>query len=91
MLRHGLGRSMCSPVVVSSLFISLTDSHHSDNDRDSDWVSGNMASKKSSKLNKVFLSTEQQQVLGMVLEQGKNIFFTGSAGMSLMLDLPLSY
>jgi hypothetical protein len=25
---------------------------------------------------------EQQQVLGMVLEQGKNIFFTGSAGES---------
>lgn len=50
-----------------------------------------MSSKKSSKLNKVFLSTEQQQVLGMVLEQGKNIFFTGSAGMSLMLDFSLNY
>lgn len=41
---------------------------------------GNMAAKKSGKLNKVFLSIEQQQVLGMVLNQGKNIFFTGSAG-----------
>ncbi|GHJ87381.1 hypothetical protein NliqN6_3783 [Naganishia liquefaciens] len=51
-----------------------------ENERDSDWIPGNMASKKSSKLNKVFLSTEQQQVLSMVLEKGKNIFFTGSAG-----------
>ncbi|KAI5452107.1 DNA helicase [Naganishia albida] len=51
-----------------------------DNDRDSDWMPGNMAAKKSGKLNKVFLSIEQQQVLGMVLNQGKNIFFTGSAG-----------
>lgn len=53
---------------------------NSDSDRDPDWMPGNMAAKKSGKLNKVFLSIEQQQVLGMVLNQGKNIFFTGSAG-----------
>ncbi|GAC93473.1 hypothetical protein PHSY_001038 [Pseudozyma hubeiensis SY62] len=35
-------------------------------------------SKKS--VNKIFLSQEQRKVLHMVVEEGKNVFFTGSAG-----------
>lgn len=34
--------------------------------------------------NKLVLSTEQQEVLKMVVDQGKNIFFTGSAGEGLL-------
>lgn len=30
------------------------------------------------------LSDEQKRVLQMVVEEGKNVFFTGSAGMSLV-------
>lgn len=34
--------------------------------------------------NQLVLSTEQQEVLRMVVDQGRNIFFTGSAGEYLM-------
>lgn len=37
--------------------------------------------------NKLILSSEQQAVLRMVVDEGKNIFFTGSAGASLVLVL----
>lgn len=32
------------------------------------------------RVNKIFLSQEQRKVLHMVVEEGKNVFFTGSAG-----------
>lgn len=37
-------------------------------------------------LQKISLSQEQQKVLQLVVEDGKNIFFTGSAGESLCKD-----
>ncbi|EST05467.1 DNA helicase Pif1 like protein [Kalmanozyma brasiliensis GHG001] len=35
---------------------------------------------KKQEVNKIFLSQEQRKVLHMVVEEGKNVFFTGSAG-----------
>jgi ATP-dependent exoDNAse (exonuclease V) alpha subunit len=52
----------------------------SENRSDPEYIPGNLTAKKTGKLNSVFLSTEQQQVVGMVVTQGKSVFFTGSAG-----------
>ena len=42
-------------------------------------VPGDVTGSKKS-VNKIFLSQEQRKVLHMVVEEGKNVFFTGSAG-----------
>ena len=39
-----------------------------------------VSKKKKSEVNKIFLSDEQQNVLDLVTEHKKNVFFTGSAG-----------
>ncbi len=39
--------------------------------------------KKKNNVSRIFLSDEQQQVLTLVVDQGKSVFFTGSAGMTL--------
>jgi ATP-dependent DNA helicase PIF1 len=39
---------------------------------------------------KISLSLEQQKVLTLVVQEGKNIFFTGSAGDFSSLQLPAS-
>ena len=41
----------------------------------------NLASKSLNIKQKVILSPEQQRVLQLVVEEGKNVFFTGSAGL----------
>jgi ATP-dependent DNA helicase PIF1 len=45
--------------------------------------------KSKKKKGKIELSEEQKKVLDMVVKDGKNVFFTGSAGSSALLSFPL--
>lgn len=48
---------------------------------DDDEVKAAMKRRKKSTIHKIFLSEEQQNVLSLVVENKKSVFFTGSAGM----------
>lgn len=58
----------------------VSSSVHADAARASPSAVGLASLDKKKSVNKIFLSQEQRKVLQMVVEEGKNVFFTGSAG-----------
>ena len=52
------------------------------NDASDENLKKSIRAKRRDALEKLFLSEEQQRILKLVVESGKSIFFTGSAGMS---------
>lgn len=57
------------------------------NDASSEDIGQAIRAKKKQKLEPVFLSQEQQRVLKLVVESGKSVFFTGSAGTFLWCQM----
>lgn len=84
-MHHGEAQSTSFRLILARIVID-TNSTCSENRNDPEYVPGNLTAKKTGKLNSVFLSPEQQQVLAMVVDQGKSVFFTGSAGKYLKMD-----